>query len=64
MDFNLKIWRQKNAQEKGHFETYHISGIEVARAVFPCLSTTIAVREYAELAPFTLTAAPMVRTTM
>ena len=28
MDFNLKIWRQKNACEKGHFETYHISGIE------------------------------------
>ena len=28
MDFNLKIWRQKNASEKGHFETYHISGIE------------------------------------
>ena len=28
MDFNLKIWRQKNAQQKGHFETYHISGIE------------------------------------
>ena len=28
MDFNLKIWRQKNAREKGHFETYHISGIE------------------------------------
>ncbi len=28
MEFNLKIWRQKNAKEKGHFETYHISGIE------------------------------------
>lgn len=28
MDFNLKIWRQKNAKEQGHFETYHISGIE------------------------------------
>ena len=28
MDFNLKIWRQKNAKAKGHFETYHISGIE------------------------------------
>ncbi len=28
MDFNLKIWRQKNAKEKGHFETYHISDIE------------------------------------
>ena len=28
MEFNLKIWRQKNAKTKGHFETYHISGIE------------------------------------
>ena len=28
MDFNLKIWRQKNAQAQGHFETYHVSGIE------------------------------------
>ena len=24
----MKIWRQKNAKAKGHFETYHISGIE------------------------------------
>ena len=28
MEFNLKIWRQKNAKAKGHFETYHISNIE------------------------------------
>ena len=28
MEFNLKIWRQKNAKAKGRFETYHISGIE------------------------------------
>ena len=28
MEFNLKIWRQKNAREKGSFQTYHISGIE------------------------------------
>ena len=28
MEFNLKIWRQKSAREKGHFQTYHISGIE------------------------------------
>ena len=28
MEFNLKIWRQKNAKDKGHFETYHIAGIE------------------------------------
>ena len=28
MEFDLKIWRQKNAREKGCFQTYHISGIE------------------------------------
>ena len=28
MEFDLKIWRQKNASEKGQFQTYHISGIE------------------------------------
>ena len=28
MDFKLKIWRQKNAQSKGHFETYSVTGIE------------------------------------
>ena len=28
MEFNLKIWRQQNAKAKGHFETYHIEGIE------------------------------------
>lgn len=28
MDFNLKIWRQKNAKAKGRFETYHVSDIE------------------------------------
>ena len=28
MDFNLKIWRQKNAKDKGHFETYRVTGIE------------------------------------
>ena len=28
MEFNLKIWRQKNAKAKGHFEKYHIEGIE------------------------------------
>ncbi len=27
MDFNLKIWRQKNAKAKGHFETYHVTNI-------------------------------------
>ena len=28
MDFTLKIWRQKNAQSKGHFESYNVKGIE------------------------------------
>ena len=28
MEFDLKIWRQKNAREKGGFQTYHVSGIE------------------------------------
>jgi len=28
MEFDLKIWRQKSAREKGQFQTYHISGIE------------------------------------
>lgn len=28
MEFNVKIWRQKNAKSKGHFETYPIKGIE------------------------------------
>ena len=28
MDFTLRIWRQKNAKAKGHFETYQIHGIE------------------------------------
>lgn len=27
MNFTLKVWRQKNAKEKGHFETYKVSGI-------------------------------------
>ena len=24
MNLTLKIWRQKNAKEKGHFETYQV----------------------------------------
>jgi succinate dehydrogenase / fumarate reductase iron-sulfur subunit len=28
MNFNVKIWRQRNAKAKGHFETYHIDDIE------------------------------------
>ena len=28
MNFNIKIWRQRNAKAKGHFETYHIEDIE------------------------------------
>ena len=27
MKFTLKIWRQKNAKSKGHFETYQVDGI-------------------------------------
>ncbi len=27
MDLKLKIWRQKNAQDKGHFETYTVKNI-------------------------------------
>ena len=28
MNFNVKMWRQRNAKAKGHFETYHIDDIE------------------------------------
>ncbi|MCI1779012.1 MAG: succinate dehydrogenase/fumarate reductase iron-sulfur subunit [Bacteroidales bacterium] len=27
MNFTLKVWRQKNAKEKGRFETYHVKDI-------------------------------------
>ena len=27
MDLTLKVWRQKNAKEKGHFETYQVENI-------------------------------------
>ena len=27
MDFKLKVWRQKNARSKGHFETYEVKNI-------------------------------------
>ena len=27
MDFTLKIWRQKNATDKGKFVTYKVNGI-------------------------------------
>ena len=27
MDFNVKVWRQRNAKAKGHFETYYIEDI-------------------------------------
>ena len=27
MDLTLKVWRQKNAKEKGHFETYKVKNI-------------------------------------
>ena len=28
MNFNIKVWRQRNAKAKGHFETYRIEDIE------------------------------------
>ena len=27
LNLTLKVWRQKNAQDAGHFETYPVSGI-------------------------------------
>ena len=24
----MKVWRQKNAKAKGHFETYHVTDVE------------------------------------
>ena len=27
MDLTLKVWRQKNAKSKGHFETYKVKNI-------------------------------------
>ncbi|HRR49327.1 MAG TPA: succinate dehydrogenase/fumarate reductase iron-sulfur subunit, partial [Bacteroidales bacterium] len=27
MDFTLKVWRQKDAKTKGHFETYKVTNI-------------------------------------
>lgn len=27
MNFTLKVWRQKNAKAKGHFETYQVTNI-------------------------------------
>ncbi|MBQ7751142.1 MAG: succinate dehydrogenase/fumarate reductase iron-sulfur subunit [Bacteroidales bacterium] len=28
MEYNIKVWRQKNAKTKGHFETYHVTDVE------------------------------------
>ena len=28
MEYNVKVWRQKNARAKGHFETYHVTDVE------------------------------------
>ena len=28
MEYNVKVWRQKNAKAKGHFETYHVTDVE------------------------------------
>jgi hypothetical protein len=36
MEYNIKVWRQKNAKAKGHFETYHVTDVEdgVALSIF------------------------------
>ena len=39
MEFDLKIWRQKSAREKGSFQTYHISGIEPDASFLEMLDT-------------------------
>ena len=78
MEYNVKVWRQKNAKAKGHFETYHVTDVEEdasflemldilnsnssARALNPLLSITIAVRVSAVPVPCMWTAVPMVRT--
>ena len=28
MEYNVKVWRQRNAKAKGHFETYHVTDVE------------------------------------
>ena len=28
MEFNIKVWRQKNAKAQGRFETYHVTDVE------------------------------------
>ena len=28
MEYNIKVWRQKNAKAKGRFETYHVTDVE------------------------------------
>ena len=28
MEYNVKVWRQKNAKSQGHFETYHVTDVE------------------------------------
>ncbi|MBP5637265.1 MAG: succinate dehydrogenase/fumarate reductase iron-sulfur subunit, partial [Bacteroidales bacterium] len=28
MEYNVKVWRQRNAKSKGHFETYHVTDVE------------------------------------
>ena len=65
MEFNLKIWRQKNAKAKGHFETYHIEGIEEDASFLEMLDIlTTAVKVFAVLAHCILTVALMVQTIM
>ena len=28
MEYDIKVWRQRNAKAKGHFETYHVTDVE------------------------------------
>jgi hypothetical protein len=67
LNLTLKIWRQKNAQTAGKFESYQVSGIstdmsflEMARS--PLLLTMIAAKVFVACVPCTSTVVPMVRT--
>ena len=40
MEYNVKVWRQKNAKAKGHFETYHVTDVEEDASFLEMLSMT------------------------
>ena len=77
MEYNVKVWRQKNAKAKGHFETYHVTDVEEDASFLEMLdilndqlirkgwsrspSTTTAAKVSAEPAPCTSTDVPMDR---